>query len=575
MYKKVLSCVGNYKKYAILTPVTIIGEVVMEVLIPTVMALIIDNGIRQGDIGYVVKMGLVMMLMAAVSLCFGAVSGRFAAVAGMGFSKNLRSRLFRKVQSFSFANVDKFSTASLVTRLTTDVTNTQNAFMMVIRMAFRAPIMLIFAIIMTVKINAKLSLIFVCIVPVLAIAIIFILSKAHPRFLSMLNKYDGMNSRIQENLIGIRVVKAFVREPFEKKNFEKTADNVRKAQFFAEKLIILVMPIMQICIYSCIVAILWFGGNMAISGEMKIGQIASFITYVMQILISLMMLSMIFMMIIISRASIERIAEVLSEEPEIKDVEGASAKAEDGSIVFENVNFSYFKDKNNLALENINLSIKSGETIGIIGGTGSSKTSLVQLIPRLYDTLTGNVIVGGHNVKDYNLETLRNEVAMVLQKNILFSGTIKENLLWGDEKATDDEIRDACKSACADDFIMNFPNGYETDLGQGGVNVSGGQKQRICIARALIKKPKIIILDDSTSAVDTATDSSIRKAFREKLSETTTIIIAQRISSVKDADRIVVMDDGKINAVSTHDELLANNEIYREVYVSQQKGAEE
>ena len=575
MYKKVLSCVGNYKKYAILTPVTIIGEVVMEVLIPTVMALIIDNGIRQGDIGYVVKMGLVMMLMAAVSLCFGAISGRFAAVAGMGFSKNLRSRLFRKVQSFSFANVDKFSTASLVTRLTTDVTNTQNAFMMVIRMAFRAPIMLIFAIIMTVKINAKLSLVFVCIVPVLAIAIIFILSKAHPRFLSMLNKYDGMNSRIQENLIGIRVVKAFVREPFEKKNFEKTADDVRKAQFFAEKLIILVMPIMQICIYSCIVAILWFGGYMAISGEMKIGQIARFITYVMQILISLMMLSMIFMMVIISRASIERIAEVLSEEPEIKDVEGTSAKAEDGSIVFENVNFSYFKDKNNLALENINLSIKSGETIGIIGGTGSSKTSLVQLIPRLYDTLTGNVIVGGHNVKDYNLETLRNEVAMVLQKNVLFSGTIKENLLWGDEKATDDEIRDACKSACADDFIMNFPNGYETDLGQGGVNVSGGQKQRICIARALIKKPKIIILDDSTSALDYSTDLAFRHAIREQMKDTTIVMVSQRATSLKDADKIIVMDDGKIVGMGKHSELLENCHVYSEIYNSQLSNKEE
>ena len=575
MYRKVFSCVGEYKKYAILAPVSITGEVVMEVLIPIVMANIINNGINKGDIGYIVKMGLLMVGMAIISLCFGAMAGRFAAVAGMGFSKNLRSRLFKKVQDFSFSNIDKFSTASLVTRLTTDVTNAQNAFMMIIRTAFRAPIMLVFALVMTIRINAKLSLVFLIVTPVLAIIMVFVLTHAHPRFLKMLEKYDKMNSRIQENLIGINVVKAFVREPYEKKNFDETAGDVRKAQVFAEKLIIMIAPFMQICIYTCIVAILWFGGNMVIDGDMKIGYLSSFITYVMQILMSLMMLSMIFMMIIISRASIERISEVLSEEPEIKDCEGESAHAEDGSIVFENVDFSYFKDKNNLALENINLSIKSGETIGIIGGTGSSKSSLVQLIPRLYDTLSGKVLVGGHDVKEYSLDVLRQEVAMVLQKNVLFSGSIRDNLRWGDENATDEEIVDACKSACADDFINGFPDGYETELGQGGGNVSGGQKQRLCIARALIKKPRIIILDDSTSAVDTATDSNIRKAFREKLGDTTTIIIAQRISSVKDADRIVVMDDGKINAVGTHEELLECNEIYREVYESQQKGAEE
>lgn len=575
MYKKIFSYVGKYKKLAILSPITIIGEVAMEVLIPTVMALIIDNGIKKDDIGYVVKMGILMVGMALVSLLFGALAGRFSAVAAMGFAKNLRGALFNKVQSYSFANVDKFSTASLITRLTTDVNNAQMAFMMFIRGAVRSPIMLVCATIMAVRLNSKLSVVFLCAIPVLGIAIFSIILKAHPRFKIMLKKYDSMNSRVQENLIGIRVVKAFVREDYEKKNFEETADDVRKAQVFAEKLIILNGPIMQIVMYSCIVAILWFGGNMTIGGAMGTGALSSFITYVMQILMSLMMLSMLFMMFVISRASIQRIYEVLAEEPTISDPEDSAVSAQDGSVRFENVSFSYFNDMNNLALDKINLDIKSGETIGIIGGTGSSKTSLVQLIPRLYDATEGKVIVGGHDVREYSLETLRNQVAMVLQKNVLFSGTIKDNLKWGDENATDEEIIDACKSACAHDFIMNFPDGYETELGQGGVNVSGGQKQRLCIARALLKKPKIIILDDSTSAVDTATDSSIRKAFREKLSDTTTFIIAQRVSSVKDADRIIVMDDGKINDVGSHAELLGRNEIYREVYESQQKGAEE
>lgn len=575
MYKKILSCVGEYKKYAILTPVTIIGEVLMELLIPTIMAMIIDNGIKQGDIGYVVKMGGIMVVMSLFSLAFGALAGRFAAVAGMGFSKNLRAKLFEKVQSFSFANVDKFSSSSLITRLTTDVTNTQNAFMMVIRMAIRSPIMFIGAIIMAVRLNPKLSLVLLIVLPLLVIALALIISKAFPRFLAMLEKYDSMNSRVQENLIGIRVVKAFVREKYEKDNFKNTADIVRKAQVSAEKLIIMNMPVMQIAMYTSIVAVLWFGGNMAVSGSMGTGELASFITYITQILMSLMMLSMIFIMLVISKASIQRISEVLSEEPTVKDCENSTEKVSDGSVRFENVSFSYFDDMNNLALENINIDIKSGETIGIIGGTGSSKTTLVQLIPRLYDTTAGTVYVGGKDVKSYSLDELRNNVAMVLQKNVLFSGTIRDNLRWGDENASDEEIIEACKSACADDFVQSFPDGYNTDMGQGGVNVSGGQKQRLCIARALLKKPKIIILDDSTSAVDTATDSNIRKAFREKLSDTTTFIIAQRISSVKDADRIIVMDNGKINGIGTHDELLKNNSIYREVYESQQKGAEE
>ena len=576
MYKTIFSHIGNYKKQAILAPVTIIGEVAMEVTIPLVMAHIIDDGIRQGKVSYVAAMGGVMVLMALFSLTFGALSGRFAAVAAMGFAKNLRSALFRKVQDFSFSNVDKFSTASLTTRLTTDVTNIQNAFMMFIRMAFRSPMMFIFATIMAVRQNAKLSLVFLVSVPILGVAVFTIVAKAHPRFEKMLSRYDSMNAKVQENLTGIRVVKAFSREDYENERFTERTDEVRAAQFFAEKLVILNMPIMQLCMYATITAIIWFGGKMAVAGDIQTGELSSFIMYVGQILMSLMMLSMLFIMFVISRASMERIYEVLKEEPSIRDAEnGSQISAQDGSISFRNVSFSYFDDMNNLALENISLDIRSGETIGIIGGTGSSKSSLVQLIPRLYDATQGEVIVGGHSVRDYPLETLRNQVAMVLQKNVLFSGTIRDNLKWGDENATDEEMIDACKSACAHDFIMDFPDGYDTDLGQGGVNVSGGQKQRLCIARALLKKPKIIILDDSTSAVDTATDSSIRAAFREKLSDTTTIIIAQRISSVQDADRIIVMDGGKITDIGTHDELMKTSTIYREVYDSQQKGAEE
>ncbi len=566
---------GKYKKQAILSPITIIGEVAMEVTIPLVTAEIIDNGIKAENVPYVAKMGLLMVCMALLSLVFGALAARFSAVAGMGFAKNLRSAMFKKVQDFSFANVDKFSTASLTTRLTTDVTNLQMAFMMLIRMAFRSPIMLVLATIMAVRTNAKLSLVFIAAIPVLAIALFFIAANAFPRFNVMLRKYDDMNAKIQENLVGIRVVKAFAREDYEKKRFTNNTEAVRKAQYFAEKLVILNMPIMQLCMYGSIVAILWFGGNMAADGSMDTGVLSSFIMYVTQILMSLMMLSMLFIMFIISRASMERVYEVLSEEPAIKGAEDSDVSAEDGSISFRNVSFSYFSDMNNLALENVSFDIKSGETIGIIGGTGSSKTTLVQLIPRLYDTTEGQVLVGGHDVKDYSLDTLREQVAMVLQKNVLFSGTIRDNLKWGDENASDEEIIEACKAACAHDFITGFPEGYDTNLGQGGVNVSGGQKQRLCIARALLKKPKIIILDDSTSAVDTATDSSIRKAFREKLSETTTIIIAQRITSVKDADRIFVMDDGKIVDIGTHDELMKSSSIYREVYESQQKGAEE
>lgn len=576
MLKKLLSCVGEYKKYAILTPIVMLGEVAMEVLIPLVMAFMVDNGINGNDTAYTVKMGLLMVLMAFFSLACGSLGGKFAAQAGMGFAKNVRKKLFDKVQDFSFANVDKFSTASLVTRLTTDVTNVQNTFMMIIRMAVRSPFMFIFALIMAISINAKLATVFLIAIPVLVVGMALIISKAFPRFEKMLSKYDALNSRVQENLIGIRVVKAFVREKFEGEKFIASADDVRDAQVQAEKLVILGQPLMQIAMYACIVAVIYFGGTMVIGGNMLIGQLSSFITYITQILMSLMMLSMIFVMTTISMASMHRIVEIFDEVPDINDDNADPALLPaDGSIVFDNVSFSYAKDENNLNLKNIDLNIRSGETIGVIGGTGSAKSTLVQLIPRLYDVTDGRILVGGHDVRDYKIDNLRNEVAMVLQKNVLFSGTIKDNLRWGDENATDEEIIEACKQAQAHDFVMNFPDGYDTDLGQGGVNVSGGQKQRLCIARALLKKPKIVILDDSTSAVDTATDANIRHAFRTELADTTTIIIAQRISSVSEADRIIVLDDGKIDAFDTHENLLKNNEIYREVYNSQQKGAEE
>ncbi len=572
MIKKLGKYVGKYGIYAILTPVSMVGEVIMEILIPLVMANMIDKGIKgEGGIRYTLLMGLLMIGLSLVSMGFGAMGAIFGARAGMGFAKNLRSALFSKVLGFSFANTDKFSTASLVTRLTTDVTNTQNAFMMVIRMAFRAPIMFVGATIFAVRMNPSLATILFIAIPILMVVLFSIIAVAFKRFKVMLEKYDELNRSVQENLTGIRVVKSFVREDYETEKFRKTADAVRKAQVFAEKLVILNMPTMQITIFVCIVSALFFGGNMVLDGSFLVGQLSSFVGYISQILMSLMMLSMIFIGIVISRASMVRICEVLDECPDIEDNK-SDLVPKDGSVEFKNVSFSYFKDKNNLSLENVNLTINSGETIGIIGGTGSSKTTLVSLIPRLYDVLEGEILVGGHNVKEYSLNNLRNAVGMVLQKNVLFSGTIKDNLKWGNENATDEEIVNACKDACAHDFIMSFPDGYNTALGQGGVNLSGGQKQRLCIARALLKKPMIIILDDSTSAVDTATDKNIRLAFEKNLADTTTFIIAQRISSVKDADRIIVIDDGKINDVGTHDELMQRNEIYKEVYDSQQKG---
>ena len=577
MIKKLSKFIGQYKKDSILTPIFVIFEVVMEVVIPYLMAKIIDVGVQNGDLNYIFKIGAILVVSAFLSLTFGMLSGRFAAKASSGFAKNLRQGMFYNIQNYSFTNIDKFSTSSLVTRLTTDVTNVQMAFQMIIRILVRAPIMLIFALAMAFSINSKLALIFVVTMPILAVALYFISIKAHPYFEKVFKKYDVLNRVVGENLNAIRVVKAYNREEYEEKKFEEVNSKVYDLFKKAEKIVAFNSPAMQLTIYTCILLLSWLGAKMIIGGSMQAGELSSIITYAWQILSSLMMLSFVFVMIIIAQSSAERIVEVLDEESTIKNKENPVMEVKDGSIKFENVSFQYddAKAEDELPLEDINIDIKSGETIGIIGATGSSKSTIVNLIPRLYDVTKGSIKVGGVDVRDYDIETLRNEVAVVLQKNVLFSGTIKENLKWGNKKATDEEIVRACKLAQADGFIQEFPDKYDTILDQGGTNVSGGQKQRICIARALLKKPKILILDDSTSAVDTKTDALIRKAFREEIPNTTKIIIAQRITSVEDADRIIVLDDGKINGIGTSEELLKTNEIYKEVYESQKKGEED
>ena len=577
MFKKLAKYVKEYKKASILTPIFVVLEVVMEVIIPLLMAKIIDVGIQNGDVKYILEIGGLLIVSAILSLTFGMLSGRFAAKASAGYAKNLRKEMFHKVQDYSFENIDKFSTSSLVTRMTTDVTNVQMAFQMIIRILVRGPIMMIFALLMVISISAKLSLVFFVAIPVLGFILFYIARKAHPNFEKVFKKYDKLNRVVQENVSAIRVVKAYVREDHEKEKFKEVNGEVYSYFKKAEKIIAFNGPVMQFTIYTCILLISWIGSQLIVGGEMGTGQLSSIITYAWQILSSLMMLSFVFVMIIMAQSSAERILEVIEEEPTLKNKEKTLKEVKDGSIKFENVSFRYSdeQDENTYALENINLDIKPGETIGIIGGTGSSKSSLVQLIPRLYDVTKGSVKVGGVDVRDYDIETLREEVAMVLQKNVLFSGTIAENLRWGKQNADQEELEEACKLAQADGFIKEFPSKYDTVLDQGGTNVSGGQKQRICIARAILKQPKILILDDSTSAVDTKTDALIRKAFREKIPNTTKIIIAQRVSSIEDADQIIVLNDGKIDGIGTSEELLKSNEIYREVYESQTKGGDE
>ncbi len=577
MIKKLMKSIGEYKKDTILTPLFVSLEVVLEVIIPLLMAKLIDEGVYDGNMNIVYKIGFELILCAILSLLFGMFSGIFASKASSGFAKNLRKNLYYKVQDFSFSNIDKFSTSSLVTRLTTDVTNTQRAFQMIIRIAVRTPLMLITSLFFAISISAKLSLIFLVIIPILGVGLYWITTTVHPIMKRVFHTYDDLNNVVEENVSGIRVVKSFVIEDKETQKFEKVSNSIYKDFSKGEKILALNSPLMQFSIYICILAISWFGAKIIVNTgmtELTTGELMTMLTYSIQILSSLMMLSMVLVMITISKSSAERIVEVLDEESDITNPDTPIKEVNDGSIKFDKVSFSYVKDKQKECLKDINLDIKSGETVGIIGGTGSGKTSLVNLIPRLYDVTEGELLVGGEDVRKYDLEDLRNQVACVLQKNVLFSGTIAENIRWGDENASDEDVKRVCKLAQADEFIMQFPDGYNTYIEEGGTNVSGGQKQRLCIARALLKHPKILILDDSTSAVDTKTDSLIQTAFQTEIPDTTKIIIAQRISSIENCDKIVVMDNGRIDGIGTHEELLKSNEIYKEVYESQMKGSD-
>ena len=578
MLKKLMGCVREYKKVSILTPILMIGEVAMESLLPFVIAKLVGQIEAGCEFSVIVKHGLILFAMACVSMFFGGLAGITGSKASCGFAKNLRHDLYYRIQEYSFENIDKFSASSLVTRLTTDVTNVQMSYMMLIRIAIRSPLMFISAILMAFIMGGKMALMFVVVVPILGFGLFTVAKKAMPLFRSVFRKYDNLNASIQENVKGMRVVKSFVREEYEKKKFNRAAEDVCMDFTKAERIVAINGPLMQFCLYANMMLVLSFGSYLVISSKgssMGVGQLSAMITYGFMVLSSLMMLSMIFVMLTISAESVERIVEVLEEKPSLTNPENPVYEIKDGSVVFENVNFKYAKTADRFALSDIDLTIKSGETVGILGGTGSSKTTLIQLISRLYDVTDGSVKVGGVDVRDYDLEALRNQVAVVLQKNVLFSGTIKENLRWGNAEATDEEIMEACRLSQASEFIESFPEKYDTYIEQGGANVSGGQKQRLCIARALLKKPKILILDDSTSAVDTRTDALIRKSFREFIPETTKIIIAQRVSSVQDADKIIIMDKGRIMAVSTHEELLASNEIYQEVYTSQNKGGDD
>ena len=578
MIKTLAKSIREFKKETILTPICVAFEVILEVVIPLIMADLVDEGVYNGDMSIISKLALELIICAILSLVFGILQGRLAAKASSGFAKNLRQDLFYKVQNFSFSNIDKFSTSSLITRLTTDVTNVQNAFQMLIRVAIKTPLMLIFSLGFSINISWKLSIVFLFLIPVLGFGLYFISTTAHPTMKRVFQRYDDLNNVVEENVSGIRVVKSNVMEEHEKEKFGVVSNDIYKGFSKGEKLLALNNPLMQGSIYICILVICWFGAKIIVGTgmtELTTGELMTLLTYAIQILSSLMMLSMVLVMITISKSSGERICEVLNESPDIINPDNAQKQVKDGKIEFKNVGFSYVNDKNKECLKNINLTIESGETVGILGGTGAGKSTLVNLIPRLYDTTEGTVLVGGKNVKKYDIESLRNEVSCVLQKNVLFTGTIKENIRWGDENASDEDIVRVCKLAQADEFINQLPNGYDTYIEEGGTNVSGGQKQRLCIARALLKHPKILILDDSTSAVDTKTDSLIQKAFKEEIPDTTKIIIAQRISSIENCDKIIVMDNGEINGIGTHEELLENNAIYKEVYDSQVKGSEE